>query len=198
MPGCAACGEKRQSPIDINTNEGDEATNENSLKITNGDLIPESVTISNGGHGVSYHFNFANGEQVTLTGGPLGNATYVLYSFHTHWQSEHSVNGKIHDAEVHLVHYKSDYESLSFAKTQPDGLTVLGFFFEIEPEHKLTNVIFNYLRNVLNKETAETVNWTHSINDLIPSKPFSIYSYPGSLTTPTCNEVVTWMVRTFF
>ena len=197
MPGCAACGGQRQSPIDINKNLGDKTKNENSLKITNGDLIPESVTLSNDGHGVSYQLNFANGEQVTMTGGPLGNATYVLHSFHTHWQSEHSVNGKTHDAEVHLVHYKSDYGSLSSAKTQPDGLAVLGFFFEIKSQHKLNNAIFDYLQNVLDHGTTETVNWAQSINDLITSKPFSIYSYPGSLTTPTCNEVVTWMVRIF-
>ena len=35
--------------------------------------------------------------------------------------------------EMHLVHWKKSYGSLSSAVNQPDGLAVLGFLFEIHP-----------------------------------------------------------------
>ena len=46
--------------------------------------------------------------------------------------SEHTVNGKSYDAELHLVHYKSSYASFAAAydDAKPDSLAVIGIFLE--------------------------------------------------------------------
>ena len=46
--------------------------------------------------------------------------------------SEHTVNGKSYDAELHLVHYKSSYGSFAaaFDDAKPDSLAVIGIFLE--------------------------------------------------------------------
>lgn len=49
-----------------------------------------------------------------------------------HWPSEHTIDGKHFAAEVHLVHYNLKYGNFSNAVAQPDGLSVIGVFFEVE------------------------------------------------------------------
>ena len=92
----------------------------------------------------------------SISGGPL-NGSYTLNQFHLHWGSqrdqgsEHTVDGRrfdnsniadickqevssthtcSYDGELHLVHYKSTYDSISdaIADNQTDSLAVLGIF----------------------------------------------------------------------
>ena len=64
--------------------------------------------------------------------------------FHFHWGSvdqlefnqptggsEHTINGFKYFSEIHLEHWKAEYESFETALTKPDGLAVLGYFIEI-------------------------------------------------------------------
>lgn len=154
--------------------------------------------MTNNGHGVVYVLNFANGQHVTITGGPLKSA-YVLHSFHMHWPSEHTVNGIQFQAELHLVHFKSDYRNLTAAKLKHDGLAVLSFFYDRNSILKKPNDMFNILQGVRNTNTTTTVTrWNQSITKLVGPERFSVYNYQGSITSPTCNEVVTWMVNLRF
>ena len=72
-----------------------------------------------------------------ISGGPLASS-YILAQFHFHWGSrrgqgsEHTINGKAYDAELHLVHYKSSYDSFAaaFDAARPDSLAVVGIFLQ--------------------------------------------------------------------
>ena len=194
LPGSAACGGKRQSPIAINKKAAKRVMKYNPIKMTNVDLVPDSYSLFNEGHGIVYQMNFANGKKVSLTGGPLGKSTYILHSFHLHWPSEHLLNGVRYSAELHLVHYKSNYMNLTAAKTYSDGLAVLGFLYAIGADN-VQSPIFDHLHEVLNVDSSYTLtNNKQSVHNFIQKKPFTIFNYNGSLTTPTCNEAVTWMV----
>jgi len=56
---------------------------------------------------------------------------------HAHWGScaghgsEHTVNGKQYDAELHIVHFNTKYGTPENAADKPDGLAVLGIFIEV-------------------------------------------------------------------
>lgn len=58
-------------------------------------------------------FEFTDGP-ITFSGGPL-EVPYIVKNVHWHWGqsdrggSEHALNGRRYDAEVHFVSYNSDY-----------------------------------------------------------------------------------------
>merc|ERR1712240_817155 len=83
-----------------------------------------------------------DGAGSSLTGGAL-QGEYQLWQFHAHWGdcdekgSEHTVEGKMYPAELHLVHWnKSKYSSPNEAAGEPDGLAVLGMFLEVGEKHE--------------------------------------------------------------
>jgi carbonic anhydrase len=101
------------------------------VRIENICRIPDSTTVRNDGHGFAMSLNFNDGTKLSIHGGPLGNETYYLHDFHIHWGSEHTLNGKVFDAELHLVHYNAKYGDLKTAIGMSDGLAVLGVFLEV-------------------------------------------------------------------
>ena len=92
------------------------------------------------------------------------------------------------------------YTNLARAVANKDGLAVLGFFYEIDKDGK-DNEIFKKLNGIeLNLKTVEpgtkkTIQ-NFNLKKLLPENPENeeFYRYTGSLTTPGCNEVVTWTV----
>merc|ERR1711997_96477 len=144
--------------------------------------------------------------QGILSGGQL-SGDYQILQLHFHWGandalgSEHTVDGKMYPLELHVVHVKVGEADPVFT---PKGLSVTGFFFEVDGDN--TNTALKPLTDQLAQiETADAqVDFSgvgFSLVDLLkPVAPIdgaarsSRYStYEGSLTTPTCNEVVEWI-----
>lgn len=215
-----ACGGNYQSPIALNDRN---VVNVNSRQLTiNGvDNVPVSIKLQNDGHSVKFTPEYSNGEQVSISGGPLGDE-YILHHFHFHWGStndkgsEHTLNGQQYASEIHFVHYNKKYRSFDEAAAAPQGLAVIGFFYQVSFLIKKTfkiflNLIFFQISSQLQDSFLETgldnvINWndtatlndeeTYSISDIIGETPFDFISYAGSLTTPPCYETVTWIVAT--
>ncbi|CAL4236642.1 unnamed protein product, partial [Meganyctiphanes norvegica] len=134
----------------------------------------------------------------TISGGGL-TGEYTLAQFHFHWGcknnrgSEHTVDGTRYAMELHLVHYKTIYGSLAEAIKYEDGLAVLGVFFNVGVIN-LSLKHFTYaLPAVVVEGSEKEIHFNVALTDLIPVRR-DFYRYQGSLTTPTCNEVVIWSV----
>ncbi|XP_069159516.1 carbonic anhydrase-like [Procambarus clarkii] len=137
--------------------------------------------------------------QPTISGGGLPGA-YTFTQFHFHWGknvnegSEHTINGAKFPGELHMVHYKTEYGSLAEAVSHADGVAVLGILLEVvtADNPKLASIITG-LSKVHDANTNTTLA-TFALQDLLPSNTLPFFRYQGSLTTPPCNQVVTWTV----
>ncbi|XP_036612597.1 carbonic anhydrase 4 [Trichosurus vulpecula] len=192
------CHGSRQSPINIITEK----------TILNSSLVPFTFTnydekksriIRNNGHTVEVELD----DSIKISGGGLQD-TYKAVAFHMHWSdfvdegSEHTVDGKSYAMELHIVHIKEKFQSLSEALSGSDNdeIAVLGFLIKASPQNNsgfvnlvenLNDVKFQYYDSTLKQ---------FSLFDLIPEadKLKGYYRYWGSLTTPQCEEKVVWTV----
>ncbi|KAF7655332.1 hypothetical protein LDENG_00057670 [Lucifuga dentata] len=196
----SSCGEKKQSPINIVTNNV--VTDANLHKFTLVNFSSQHVlkSLTYNGHTVKCMLE----ENMVEVGGGGLNGTYSSIQFHFHWGdtehhpgSEHQTDGHKYPMEMHIVSLKKGL-TVDQAKADPQGIAVLGFFIT-ETENSTTsepwNIFTSYLKNITN--IGSTVNITHniSIDDLIGNVDLTkFYRYMGSLTTPTCNEAVIWTI----
>ncbi|BFZ13028.1 hypothetical protein BsWGS_16067 [Bradybaena similaris] len=194
----AAARGPRQSPVNIETSwvTYDDSLVNHPLKIN---YSPEpSLLLENPGLSFKAHIT----ADSTITGGPLLNDQYKLVQFHFHWGhddksgSEHTVNGKKYPCELHLVHYNaSKYKSPADAVTQCDGLAVIGVFIKVgAEEHAGFKVLSDNAHKVKCKGLKCETGASFNPASLLPDNTSRYWTYEGSLTTPPCNESVTWIV----
>ncbi|KGL95846.1 Carbonic anhydrase 15, partial [Charadrius vociferus] len=141
-------------------------------------------------------------EHITISGGGLPGR-YRALQLHFHWGSpagngsEHTLDGRQLPMELHIVHINVKYRTLAEAKGHPNGLAVLGFFFQVsETPNTNYNTIVAGLRNVSHAGDSVDLASTFRLSTLLPraSRLSGYYRYQGSLTTPDCSEVVVWTV----
>jgi carbonic anhydrase len=106
--------------------------------------------------------------------------SYQLLQFHFHAPSEHTVNGKPYDLELHLVHRNTAGE-----------LAVLGVLMSKSSKPGPFDDFI--LKAPTASNTTNAISGTYNIRALLP-RDFSLYAYTGSLTTPPCSEGVHWLV----
>jgi carbonic anhydrase len=128
--------------------------------------------------------NNGHSIQVNITGEhtlKVANKNYHLVQFHFHTPSEHTVDGKHIDMEIHLVH-----------KADDGSFAVVGVLLNKGKENQFLSTIWNKLPKEEGKETEDaTIQLV--LKDLLPKK-MGYYHYTGSLTTPPCSEGVEWYV----
>ncbi|XP_015249735.1 PREDICTED: carbonic anhydrase 4-like [Cyprinodon variegatus] len=203
LPGSHCDGES-QSPIDIETSSVTEDESLGSFNFTHFDDKHAIKSITNTGHTVKC---ILKDDAVEVSGGGLEHV-YSTLQFHFHWGtesadsqgSEHTVDSKRYPMEMHIVNKRKDL-TLEEAVGTADGLAVLGFFIEEEPntgsEHdmKAWKTLTDYLSAIKNISSEVEVTHEISIDDLLGHvNRESYFRYSGSLTTPLCNEAVVWTV----
>lgn len=159
---------KRQSPINITNTIVDSGLE---MLITN--YSTATTEVINNGHTIQFNYN-AQAELV------FNNVVYSLKQFHFHTKSEHAVNDHFSPLELHLVH-ENDFGDLA----------VIGVFFELGEENSFLNQFINSFPLLKGQKYFDSK--TYNALELLPSNK-NYYTYSGSLTTPPCSEVVTWIV----
>ncbi|KAI6715613.1 hypothetical protein JHW43_001815 [Diplocarpon mali] len=146
--------------------------------------IPAHGTLKNWGYGPSFDFNDTSSTP-TFT---VNNTVYYLLGFHTHTQSEHTVDGEHTPAEVHLVHGEID--------GTPRG--VVGFRIVVGKESPffkqflVSRTVNIPAINSTERIAMESIDMSLALQE--GGNLESYWTYRGSLTTPPCTEGKRWWV----
>jgi len=166
---CSAdCAGQSQSPVNI-TN----AVADNTLNALVTDYETAPINLRNNGHTLQFDYN--SGSTLNVNG-----EEFELLQFHFHALSEHTVGGQQYPLEVHLVHQNA-----------AGDLAVVGVFFEPGIDNAF---LANFAGNLPATENATFIAADEvDPTDMLPADN-AYFTYDGSLTTPPCSEVVTWLV----
>ncbi|XP_031771295.1 carbonic anhydrase 2-like [Apis florea] len=99
------------------------------------DVTPRKLKITNTGFTVILSAKWQQGSPYLCKGPLEGN--YVFAQVHFHWGenemrgSEHFVDGASMPMELHVVHYKEEYETLDLALRRPNGVTIIVYFCKV-------------------------------------------------------------------
>jgi carbonic anhydrase len=168
------------------------------LRFTGYDKTLQSIRLTNNGHSVK--FSSSQEKLPTVTGGDLpGHFVFAQGHFHwgntSHVGSEHLIGGKAFPLELHLVHFNSKYVTIGESLKHADGLAVIGVMHEVsERDNPYLNPIIESLEHIMNAKDQVDLMPGFSLANLLPTHSSAFYRYSGSLTTPGCNEIVTWSV----
>jgi carbonic anhydrase len=165
----AACSTgKMQSPINISGGMPvDSSKIEFNYKISD-------LTIRNNGHTVQADYD--NGSHIVVDG-----HRFDLLQFHFHTPSEHLIDGKKYQVEMHLVH-----------KDAGGTLAVVGVMMELGQSNLALGEVIPHLPESAG-DPAQISGIAINARDLLPEHG-SYNHYKGSLTTPPCSEGVNWFV----
>ncbi|KAI4814902.1 hypothetical protein KUCAC02_005078 [Chaenocephalus aceratus] len=138
-------------------------------------------------------------SSINIKGGNLATQ-YKAIQLHLHWGvdggpgSEHTIDGEQFPMEMHIVHIKEEYNSLSQAVRDSTGVAVLGFIFEeSKSANKKFDPLINALKNITQPGNSTTLESVSLEMFTPPQKNMTKYlRYNGSLTTPGCAEAVVW------
>ena len=165
----AVCAEgAQQSPVDL---AGAMPTGAGTLDIQ---WQPAEAHVVDIGHTIQV--DVAEGSSINLEG-----RHFSLLQFHFHRPSEHTVDGDGFPMEVHFVH-----------QAEEGDLAVVGVFMGTGESHPAIERIWDAIPG--SGEPSATLPELDP-RTLLPEEP-GYFRYAGSLTTPPCSEVVSWVVMT--
>lgn len=168
-----ACGaDTRQSPIDLRRSKKDK-----SLEALDLDLHETEIHLVNNGH--TLELEYERGSTLILDG-----ARYDLLQYHFHTLSEHTLRGRRFPMEMHAV----------FADPRDGKLAVIGQFFDIDDDDEENEFLAHIDDHLPTMEGTEyrSLAEVNLAEGLVNTKRY--ITYDGSLTTPPCSPIVTWIV----
>ncbi|KAK1392683.1 Carbonic anhydrase [Heracleum sosnowskyi] len=174
------CGTgKLQSPVDLTVNG-------------RVDVVPKLETVTRHYKPCTNTMVINRGNDIEIEweeGGSINikGKKYDLIQSHWHSPSEHTINGNRYDLELHIVHGDDE---------EPKNLAVIAILYKIgdSPDPFLAKLERNISTFVAIESVKRIERGILDPNDFgISGREF--YRYQGSLTTPPCNETVTWTVE---
>ncbi|KAL6647471.1 hypothetical protein ACP70R_014908 [Stipagrostis hirtigluma subsp. patula] len=173
-PEWAACGTGRmQSPIDLSH---ERVSLVRSLGYLNHSYRAAEASIVNRGHDIMIRFQGDAGSLV------INGTAYYLRQLHWHSPTEHTVDGRRYDMELHMVHESAAKKA-----------AVIGILYEVGAPDAFLHKLEPFIRRIADRRDRE-----EHVGVVDPrgarGRASVYYRYMGSLTTPPCTEGVIWTI----
>ncbi|KAK2574609.1 Carbonic anhydrase 12 [Acropora cervicornis] len=177
---------RKQSPIDIMAKTTEYDSSLGSFTLLKYETTPsQNFTSINNKHTLQvslppYYYKVSGGN---LPG------TFTTVQFHLHWGSDNT-KGAEHGMDGI---FNEKYPNISESLSHWDGLAVLGVFLKVGDFNSHYDKFL--MESMVPKEPGmnKTIP-SFPLDPLLPADKAKYFRYDGSLTTPTCNEAVTWTV----
>ncbi|KAF8654430.1 hypothetical protein HU200_061613 [Digitaria exilis] len=174
-PEWSACGTgKMQSPIDLSH---ERVSLVRSLGYLNHSYRPAPASIVNRGHDIMVKFSGDAGSLV------INGTAYYLKQMHWHSPTEHTIDGRRYDMELHLVHESAEKKA-----------AVIAILYEVGDHDPFLHELEDDIKRIADRRDDKE----ESVGVVDPRRARGrasvYYRYMGSLTTPPCTEGVIWTV----
>jgi len=137
---------------------------------------PANATLMNRGHDIMVNWSEGAG------GIEIEGKRFTLNQCHWHTPAEHTVDGKRHPLEIHLVHQAVDGK-----------IAVIAIIYKFgRPDTFLAELMNEIMAIADMNPPKEPLGIVNPIHIKFGSRKY--YRYTGSLTTPPCTEGVIWSV----
>ena len=171
----------QQSPIDLPAvPDMDSAMATAPLIFNYAKVLPFSITERPNGHpGFQLRPTDVSTKDINFTS-PSDGRIFTFSQFHFHNPAEHTIAGAEYPFELHMVHTLVG---------DPSKVAIISILFNNSNEHNsdfdsfFWDIVF----------TRDNINGV-KLNDIMSHVHPTYWTYPGSFTTPPCNEDVTWFV----
>ncbi|KAJ4843731.1 hypothetical protein Tsubulata_044880 [Turnera subulata] len=168
-----------QSPIDMSSQRVKVIRNPGKLKKN---YKPGNATIKNRGHDIMVKWEENKAGSMKMNG-----TEYFLQQSHWHSPSEHTINGRRYDLELHMVH----------ASHEPDvenKILVIAVLYKIGKPDAFLSKFVRDMVSIADSDTERPVGCIDP-SEIIETNGRKYYRYMGSLTTPPCSEGVIWTIK---
>ncbi|GMN39249.1 hypothetical protein TIFTF001_008475 [Ficus carica] len=144
--------------------------------------IPSNATIKNRGHDISVQWDIGKAGSIKING-----TEYFLHQAHWHSPSEHTVNGRRYDMELHMVHESKD-ENGNIKNA------VVGVLYKLGRSDNFLSKLMKDITAMSDKKEQKRMGVIDPSEIKLGGKKY--YRYLGSLTVPPCTEGVIWTIST--
>jgi len=180
------CGSNMQSPIDLKNDITDIEILQNELEFSIDYKEEKKFLLSFNDYGVRMTLTRKDADKIYFKD---DHKTFIFQEAQFHWGrksnegSEHTINGRFFDLEMHLIHKSLDGEVAIIALLISEAEVC-----ETECSDYLSKINDAFI------EEEDSVAFNFSLLNTDEIIKHAYYKYEGSLTTPPCTESVTWYI----
>ncbi|KAL6998172.1 carbonic anhydrase [Sarracenia purpurea var. burkii] len=172
-----ACNKgEAQSPIDMSNQRV--RISRKSMEVKR-NYKPSNATVINRGHDISIKWALGESGSIQING-----TEYFLQQGHWHSPSEHSINGRRFDLELHLVHLSPDPKV-------KNKIAVIGLLYKSGPPDPFLSQLMRKISALTDTKEEKNLGVTDPREIELGGR---YYRYMGSLTVPPCTEGVIWTI----
>ncbi|XP_059649906.1 alpha carbonic anhydrase 7-like [Cornus florida] len=166
-----------QSPIDIPNQVAEAIPKSGEIRRN---YKPSNATLMNRGHDITLKWA---GDAGSIQ---INDTVYLLQQLHWHAPSEHTINAKRYDMELHMIHMSPDLNV-------KNRIVVVGILYKIGQSDVFLSKLSRNIAPLMDGLKENSAGKVDPRDIKVGGTRY--YMYTGSLTMPPCSEEVIWIIK---